>query len=1389
MSVRGQEEQDCCGTQLIDGNGVLLKVEGLESFMRATKMSDCGATHASVAILGPQSSGKSTLLNRTFRTKFKEMDACRGRCLLIYSALSLTSYICIGSARMESGSGNGDSEVQRTMLELLNQLDGFEASKKIKVLMATNRIDILDQALLRPGRTDRKIEFPNPDEDSRCDILKIHSRRMNLKRGIDLKKIAGKMNGASGAELKLIDGNGKFNVDGLQDFMTATEFAQSGLSYAIVAIIGSQSSGKSTLMNHTFHTKFEEMDAYNGRGQTTKGIWIAKCSDIDPFTIAMDFEGTDSNQRGEDDTAFEKQSTLFALAIADVVLINMWYKDIGLENAASRPLLKRVFQVMKCLFKPRKKTLLFVLRDHSKTPLEYLRTALLKDIEKIWAAVAEPETLCSAPLREFFNVEITALPHYEFQEEKFKEQVAGLRQRFVHSIYPGGLVGDRQEVEPASGFPLRAEEIWKIIKDNRDLDLHAVKVMVATVRCEEIADEKLKCFTSNEGWLKMKEAVQAGPVSGFGGAVSSILETYLSEYDREVVYFDQEVRNEKRRQLLSNALMEVRDAYDTMLMQLYSNTVKSLKTCMVEFDKGCEDLVSYLQYRALSDAAIQQSEWSASKFREKLICDMLSEMMKLKGTSSQRTVPDPSLQNTFMGATVLDPLASDTWEEVSPEATTLLKPEDCKSLWMNIIEKIKPMVTGARSRQGWLKMKEAVQAGPVSGFGGAVSSILETYLSDFLDLASYLQYCALSDAAIQQSEWSASKLREKLICDMLSEMMKLKGTRSPEATTLLKPEDFKSSWMNFIEKIKHMVTRARSRQAGQSTGTQRSRILSPYSPSCQVNLNSVPAFPHGGVRLQNRKSKVELSIKSLPSLLFSYVKLLLLKHKSRAVGLSYTITMAEDCCSFHLISGAGVLNVEGLENFTRTTNLAQRRLSYAAVAIIGPQSSGILATFFLLCTLTIGKSTLLNQLFRTDFTMMDAYEGRGQTTQGIWIGKGIGIEPFTIAMDVEGSDSSERGQDGTTTFEKRSALFALAIADIVIINMWCHDIGREHAASRPLLKTVFEIWAAAAKTKALGWNLGDYFNVEIIALPNYVHEKERFNEQVALLRQRFIHSISPGGLAGDRKDVQPASGFSLRAEQIWKTIKENKDLDLPALEVMVATFRCDQIAKEKLSRLKLDETWLAMRKALKSGPVSEFGKKLSSILENYLSPYDMETMGYEERIRKDRRQRLETEALEAVYPAYAAMLQHLRSIALKSFKTKLEKTVTEKRGDGFKAFVDSCGRSIMLEFKKGCEDATIKKRVSGWVAGEANVKEKLQLEIENLKSDKKAEYEAEGKKIQKEKIKKGVTTSAGVVAGVTVGAALTLVSDPVTAAATGLGVSAATIQLIDVVRDVVRIRS
>ena len=97
----------------------------------------------------------------------------------------------IGSSRTGgSDAAGGDSEVQRTMLELLNQLDGFPATNKVKVIMATNRMDVLDSALLRPGRIDRKIELPAPDAAARLQILKIHSRKMNLRRGLNLAAVA-----------------------------------------------------------------------------------------------------------------------------------------------------------------------------------------------------------------------------------------------------------------------------------------------------------------------------------------------------------------------------------------------------------------------------------------------------------------------------------------------------------------------------------------------------------------------------------------------------------------------------------------------------------------------------------------------------------------------------------------------------------------------------------------------------------------------------------------------------------------------------------------------------------------------------------------------------------------------------------------------------------------------------------------------------------------------------------------------------------------------------------------------------------------------------------------------------------------------------------------------
>ncbi|KAF8252616.1 26S proteasome subunit P45 [Wilcoxina mikolae CBS 423.85] len=109
----------------------------------------------------------------------------------------------VGTKRFDSEK-SGDREVQRTMLELLNQLDGFSSDDRVKVLAATNRVDVLDPALLRSGRLDRKIEFPLPNEDARAGILRIHSRKMTIEEDVNWMELARSTDEFGGAQLKAV---------------------------------------------------------------------------------------------------------------------------------------------------------------------------------------------------------------------------------------------------------------------------------------------------------------------------------------------------------------------------------------------------------------------------------------------------------------------------------------------------------------------------------------------------------------------------------------------------------------------------------------------------------------------------------------------------------------------------------------------------------------------------------------------------------------------------------------------------------------------------------------------------------------------------------------------------------------------------------------------------------------------------------------------------------------------------------------------------------------------------------------------------------------------------------------------------------------------------------
>jgi len=130
----------------------------------------------------------------------------------------------IGGRRFSQGT-SADREIQRTLMELLNQMDGFDTLGKVKVIMATNRPDVLDPALLRPGRLDRKIEIPLPNEQSRIEILKIHAHNITKHGDIDYEAIVKLSDGCNGADLRNVCTEaGMFAIDAERAYVIQEDF-------------------------------------------------------------------------------------------------------------------------------------------------------------------------------------------------------------------------------------------------------------------------------------------------------------------------------------------------------------------------------------------------------------------------------------------------------------------------------------------------------------------------------------------------------------------------------------------------------------------------------------------------------------------------------------------------------------------------------------------------------------------------------------------------------------------------------------------------------------------------------------------------------------------------------------------------------------------------------------------------------------------------------------------------------------------------------------------------------------------------------------------------------------------------------------------------------------
>lgn len=159
--------------------------------------------------------GESARLVREMFSYAKEHEPC---------IIFMDEIDAIGGRRFSEGT-SADREIQRTLMELLNQLDGFDYLGKTKVIMATNRPDTLDPALLRAGRLDRKVEIPLPNAVGRLEILKIHSQSVSKEGEIDYEAIVKMSDGFNGADLRnLVSEAGMFAIREEREAVTQSDF-------------------------------------------------------------------------------------------------------------------------------------------------------------------------------------------------------------------------------------------------------------------------------------------------------------------------------------------------------------------------------------------------------------------------------------------------------------------------------------------------------------------------------------------------------------------------------------------------------------------------------------------------------------------------------------------------------------------------------------------------------------------------------------------------------------------------------------------------------------------------------------------------------------------------------------------------------------------------------------------------------------------------------------------------------------------------------------------------------------------------------------------------------------------------------------------------------------
>ncbi|KAH7649844.1 hypothetical protein FG379_001688 [Cryptosporidium bovis] len=410
--------------------------------------------------------------------------------------------------------------------------------------------------------------------------------------------------------------NFKEKVGEILEYM---DCGKNALNYNVISILGSQSTGKSTLLNSLFGTNFKVMDKMSvGYCQTTKGLWLGvRDNDLRSPLLVWDVEGTDSLERGEDRITFENRAALFSLAISDCMIINIPLLNLTTYSSSNFGLLKTILNSWFSLKLGEneqgefKTTLIFAIRDITINDNDEMLSKKINQIlDLLWSQVMEvnKSQLNNSggtnnsfitnvrSLHDVFEVKVYGVPSFPNEREGFFDVIGKIKSEIVHSILPKNY----SRSIPIEGYEMYCKTIWNCIVNCEELNIPSQVKMISKFRCEKTKDDilgKMKLKIRN---LKRSMEKKELEYYDFQNITYDILNESMHDYFEITGRYDSDMTLKTSVSMLVLFFIEFKDAVNTR-MSAERQILRECKNILEYYCKDNQDIIDENDVRLYSN--------------------------------------------------------------------------------------------------------------------------------------------------------------------------------------------------------------------------------------------------------------------------------------------------------------------------------------------------------------------------------------------------------------------------------------------------------------------------------------------------------------------------------------------------------------------------------------------------------------------------------------------------------------------------------------------------------------------------------------------------------------------------------------------------------------------